>query len=347
MSQVSLTNRERTEAVIRLGYTEREAAFLSLAALHGGFFLRRQYCHFIGKEVGGTAAALVEKLVEKGHGTAAAGCRNAMVYHVSARPFYAVLGQEDNRNRRPRPPVVVKNRLMGLDFVLDHLGHRYLATEQEKVEYFTRERGLSGDDLPVKLFQSPTAKVSTARYFVDKFPLFVSGDVAPIVSFCFVDDGVQTGARFESFLKEYARLFGRLNRFEVVYVCTPNTPFQSCESTFRQSLQSGGSTPSVALGSAELDRLIAHFEERQMYDAGDLESFDRGKLIRLRDDRQMYSGKFSDELYSRWQSSGRAAVERMLEAIQHPSRMGEARISTCILRHNYDVFGTTYTVASN
>ena len=49
-----MTNAERIQALQRLGYTEREAAFLCLAALHGGYFLRRQYAQFLGREDGGT-----------------------------------------------------------------------------------------------------------------------------------------------------------------------------------------------------------------------------------------------------------------------------------------------------
>ncbi len=39
-----MSSAERIAALKGLGYTEREAAFLCLAALHGGYFLRRQYC---------------------------------------------------------------------------------------------------------------------------------------------------------------------------------------------------------------------------------------------------------------------------------------------------------------
>jgi hypothetical protein len=347
MSQIALTNRERTDAIMRFGYTDREASFLCLVALHSGYFLRRQYCQFIGKEVGGTAAALIEKIAAKNHATAVAGCQNAYVYHVSARPFYAMLGQEDNRNRRKRPPVVIKNRLMGLDFVLDHPSHHYLATEQEKVAYFTQTLGISCDDLPARLFRSPTARTSTARYFMDKYPLFVSGGAASVVSFCFVDEGLQTGARFESFLKEHTRLFARLNRFEVIYVYGPATPFQAAESIFRKVLQSPALAQTGPVGPADVDRLITHFEERQMYDSGALEHFDRARLIRLRDDRQTYASRFFSELYSRWQTSGRAAVQRSLAAVRLASRVLEARFSTYVLRHNYDVFGTTSKVSSN
>ena len=42
------TGDERIARLEELGYTEREAAFLVLAALHSGYFLRRQYQEFLG-----------------------------------------------------------------------------------------------------------------------------------------------------------------------------------------------------------------------------------------------------------------------------------------------------------
>src|SRR5689334_1466191 len=129
MAQVRLTNEERIQALERLGYSEREAAFLCIAALHGGYFLRRQYAQFLGKSVGGTAAALIEKVLTKGHARGTTFAAGTHIYHLCARPFYAAIGQEDNRNRRLREPATIKNKLMGLDFVLTRPEHLYLATE--------------------------------------------------------------------------------------------------------------------------------------------------------------------------------------------------------------------------
>src|ERR1700730_15708152 len=129
MSSVSMNNPERITALRSLGYTEREAAFLCLAALHGGFFLRRQYCEFIGKEIGGTAAALVEKLIAQQHAVAITALNHTKIYHLGCRPFYAAIGEIDNRNRRKHSTRAIKNRLIGLDFVLAHQDYRYLATE--------------------------------------------------------------------------------------------------------------------------------------------------------------------------------------------------------------------------
>src|SRR6266849_7919558 len=100
MSSRSMSSSERIAALKGLGYSEREAAFLCVAALHGGYFLRRQYCGFIGKEIGGTANALVEKLLIQKHAVAISALNHTKIYHLGSRHFYTLLGETDNRYRR-------------------------------------------------------------------------------------------------------------------------------------------------------------------------------------------------------------------------------------------------------
>ena len=60
MSADAMQNEARIESLRCLSYSEREAAFLCLAALHGGYFLRRQYVEFLGKSRR-TVAALIDR----------------------------------------------------------------------------------------------------------------------------------------------------------------------------------------------------------------------------------------------------------------------------------------------
>jgi hypothetical protein len=343
MSQINRTNQERIQVLMTLGYTEREATFLCLAGLHSGFFLRRQFCQFIGSNAGGADATLVEKLLKKGHGTSVAGCSKAMIYHISARPFYAALGQEDNRNRRMRPPVSIKNRLMGLDYLLDHPRHQYFATEQEKISYFTCTLGFDLADLPVKPFRSPNAEDSTSRFFVDKYPIFVREQTDPsrVVCFCFIDEGVATSSRFETYLHQYRRLFSRLPRFEVVYAAASPALFWEAERVFRGFVSGQPKGHSATLGSPDLVRLVNHFQDRQLYDARKLDSFDRLKLIRLRDEREEFSGAFFESLYRTWEAGGQEAVQASLALKTSAAEPLHGSLSTCLLRHTYDLFGTS------
>ena len=337
MSQIALSYDNRIAALESIGYTRREAEFLCLAALHGGYFLRRQYCQFLDRAVGGTAAALIGKLSANGHATAKAGCRNTMVYHLGSRPFYSALGQEDNRNRRERPPVAIRNKLMALDYVLDHPERRFLATEDEKVDYFSGVLRVAISELPTKEFRSPSATLSTPHYFVDKYPLAPAGQRSPVV-FTFIDEGIATASRFESHLKRYARLFAALSSFELVYVATSEGPFrvaQRCFEAFFGTSNGNGKT-------IDPDRLIAHFQDRLDYGQRRFEGFDRDRLLAFRDARREHAGLAYDRLFELWKAGGEAAIRESLPAKDAPVSASRAVFSTCILRHNYDVFGANW-----
>src|ERR1700682_2336048 len=114
MSQIPLIHEERQRALRHFGYTDREVGFLCMAALHGGYFLKRQYDQFVGRPDADTATQLIEKTLAKGHAQAYTYRHKVNIYHLCARPFYEALGQADNRNRRLRQPFTIINKLMAL-----------------------------------------------------------------------------------------------------------------------------------------------------------------------------------------------------------------------------------------
>ncbi|MDQ6706561.1 MAG: hypothetical protein M3Z85_11365, partial [Acidobacteriota bacterium] len=115
-----MTTAERIAALHGFGYDRDEARFLSISALHSGYFLRRQFLFFVGGTKGWKDVVLLNKLKANIHCRVTAYRHNRMVYHLSAKPLYDALGEKDNRNRRERQPSTIKNKLMGLDFVLAH-----------------------------------------------------------------------------------------------------------------------------------------------------------------------------------------------------------------------------------
>jgi len=235
MTQITLTQDERIHALRGFGYSEREAAFLCLAALHSGYFQRRQYGQFLGKGHSGTANALIQKAVALDHVKVSTYATSACVYHLCTRPFYEAIGQADNRNRRERQPLSIKNRLMSLDFVLDHPDRRFLATEHEKLDYLAGLK-IERSIVPAKHYASRESDQSTTRYFIEKYPMFVAnrapdGTQAEL-GFCFVDEGARTTSRFETFLHHYQPLFTTLAQFRIVYVAAGPLLFAPAERAF-------------------------------------------------------------------------------------------------------------------
>jgi hypothetical protein len=339
-----MTDSERIAALEKLGYTSREAAFLCVAALHGGYFLRRQYCGFIGKETGGTVNALVEKLLMQKHAVAISALNNTKIYHLGSRPFYTLLGETDNRNRRDHSTPAMKKRLMGLDFVLAHRNYRYLATEREKLDYFSGTLGIVVSVLPYKRYISLKTPSTTTRYFVDKFPIFLT-ETTPSEPrlrpcFCFVDEGSVTLSGFETYLQQYADLWRALKEFRVIYVADSKRLYRPAErrfGAFCQQIKNSKSDPDANHAM----RILEHFEARNQYENGDFASFSREKLVRLRNETVEFSKPKHQELFSRWKIAGaRAVVDTIAPASQLPVAL-KASFSTYFVDHQYCCFGTT------
>jgi hypothetical protein len=139
------------ENLRRLGYTQDEARFLYLVALHSGHFSARQYLTFTGAKSGEKNMAFTQKVLKgKGHATARLLLRNGRIYHLFSRLVYQAIGREHLRNRREHSVEHMCRKLATLDFVLGHLDYRYLETEDEKVAYFCKELGIARFVLPVK-----------------------------------------------------------------------------------------------------------------------------------------------------------------------------------------------------
>jgi hypothetical protein len=220
-------------ALERFGYSDRQANFMAAVMLHSGYFMRRQ----VTKHRGKGAERLIDKVLRNEHATEeryiSGRGTGTSVYHITFKPLYAALGQEDNRNRRNRETLRVRAKLMGLDYVLLHPSFRYLPTEQQKVEYFTHNRGMSLDVLPSRLYVSDLSGEmrETTRYFVDKFPIQVDQETNRI-RFCFLDAGIFSDIVFQTWLDQYAPLASALGNAEVVYVSNTSVHMAKAERRF-------------------------------------------------------------------------------------------------------------------
>lgn len=334
-----------TEPVLgRFGYSASESAFLALAALHGGYFLRRQVAQFFGGRDGGRVTHLVQKTLALEHARASTWRQNVQLYHLLSRPLYAALGEPDNRNRRRHEWSQIKNRVMRLDFVLSHKERRFLATEREKVEHFVN-LGIPLERLPSKPFQSASCKPAIQRYFVDKYPVFVqeTGEgAAAQFGFTFVDEGLAGLSKFETHLASHRRLFEALKSFALVYVAATDTHFNRARSAFDRVLN-GDRHASLIADEASVDQLRNYFQLRQRYDDRAFGSMDRTDLIRLRDARARFSDPKQEALFTAWRTSGDAvftanrAGERTGDNTSARSTNGT--FLTYHLRHDYAFFG--------
>ena len=299
----------------------------------------------MGSQDGGTVTQLIEKTLALRHAEAATYKANTHIYHLAARSFYAALGQEDNRNRRRKELVTIKAKLMALDFALAHPGQEYLTTEQEKIEFFQRTFGIERQDLPTKRYAS-RAQI-TDRYFVEKFPIFYSPfpqpACPPVVSFCFVDPGMAGVSGLETFLNKSARLFAKLPEFAVIYVAANDALFSKARTAFESFSLGRKAASNGAVSDDRTRTMLQYFEARSLYESRQYASFDRAKLIQLRDLQQEFSGPQIEALYGRWTAVGSDVLIQELTPALPLAAVNSGAFSTYLLEHSYDLFGSLTT----
>src|SRR5262245_19036419 len=155
-------------------YSETGAGFLRLVALHSGVFFARQFNQFAHCKGGKRVDSFVKKLTANRHCQTYRLAKNALVYHLTSKVVYRIIGHENLRHRRSHQIDYVKTKLLGLDYVLQNPNLEYFPTEEEKVRLFTKVLGVPLSALPAKAYKTPNSKTETLRYFVDKYPLFLS-----------------------------------------------------------------------------------------------------------------------------------------------------------------------------
>jgi hypothetical protein len=278
-----------------LGYTEDEARFLYVVATHSGYFSMRQFLQFTGTKSGDKSMTFSRKLLGKGHATARSFLRNGLVYHLFSRIVYRAIGRENLRNRRAHSLEHIRTRLVALDFVLAHLQYEYLETENHKLNYFCQQLSLPKELLPRKRYSGAIHNRTTERYFVDKFPMFLSSGYlsSPVVTFTFVDPGLGILDSFKTHLLAYASLFEALSELRLVYVSPRPTQFEIARKIF---LATAGRLPKKDPGN----EILRYFRLQKLWDErkyGKLTTDDM-EFLHLSDKR--YACHRCQRLYPSW-----------------------------------------------
>jgi hypothetical protein len=307
---------DRIQALQTLGYTEREAQFLCLAALHSGSFVMRQYLDFRGAKRGKVSDDFAARAVAERHLTMYRTRNKTLVYQIT-KPVFVALGDPDNRNRRIKQTLLTRLRLMALDFVLLYPEHRYLATEVEKVAYFSEELRLPAGTYPARVYHSRQASAgTTTRYFIEKYPIFRSGAGA---GFAYLDENSLTS--FGSFLDRYQPLLSALPESQVVYVSTSARILEAARACFQQRWK----CPARTIDYVELE---AEFRERRNLEEKPLADLNQRELTNL---RMLRKSRFA-HLYEAWQAQGVGSLRARFEP---ENGHGTPKFMACILPAEY------------
>jgi hypothetical protein len=300
-----------------LGYTESEARFLYIVAVFSGYFTLGQFRTFTGSRCGKRPTSFAQKIIGQGHARVCAQSRRGSLFHLFSRTVYSQMEKDNLRNRKRHSFDFMRTRLLLLDFILSNQDLTYFETEQDKVNFFCNELGLPKEFLPAKVYEGASPDQKTIRYFVEKFPLFVAPPfpgTPPVVTFSYVDSGLERSSNFASHLSAYQPLFRHLNSFRFLYIAAKEAYFRGAEDCFW----------SIAKRPLETDvsnELLRYFQIRKKWDNHEYIIPVTEDLEFLRDARQRFQEEMIERLYRSWRSGELGNCElRAKIAQQKPER---------------------------
>jgi len=268
------------------GYTEVEARFLYLVALHSGYFTVRQFLDFAHAKSGKRNARLVEKLFRLGHATAQRYTRRSLIYHLSSRRIYEAIGKAHLRNRRDHELDYIKAKLLGLDFILANPEDRYFETPEEKRRYLIERFKLSESVF------SPSNENGKAITFSEGFPLcvaFPAPDYMPVVTFTYVDIEHRDLDRYIRHLRIYRPLFRQLPGFQFIYISTAAGLQQEAQELFSFLLEGKG-----------LSDLARYFDIEAKWNSKKYSLVTENDLIFRNQVAKRFQGEIFDTLFLLW-----------------------------------------------
>ncbi len=317
-----MTSTVAQEAAVRaLGYTSREAAFLTHVARHSGYFVRRQFLEWIGRQQGQTVVDFTERLVSRRHATMHTFCRTTHVYHLSAKPLFEGLDAGPSLRRR-RPAVSIKARLMALDVIALRPEVTFLATEAERLAWCDVV-GLRRECVPRRTIRA-AVHLEGPRYFPDGALIGGQQDVSgPVLVCAYIDDGPPSTLGFQSYLRRYARLLTAPPKARLIHGSLSARSANAAVGAVRQAFDLDA-LQDVNGTSTDVGTVRDYFHLRRAYEAQDWTALDTAKLDRFRVFRLRFK-MVLDALYARWAREGDAAL----------SSTAAPRLDTIVLPHSY------------
>ena len=200
-----------------LGFTRKQAEWVTLVCLHSGIFIQGQVEAFLGSSKPSAwrfAQRLLQKRVSRRPVIADQIADGRLICRISNQAVYRALGIPHRRHRRETSVEVTRRRLLSLDFVLDHRELPWLATEPEKVACF-EQLGIEPQLLPKRIYAGRAN--GCGRYFPLKLPVAVGPEEAVFV---YIDPGMGTRTELDSWGEAHRKLWRRLResgrRVEVI-----------------------------------------------------------------------------------------------------------------------------------
>jgi hypothetical protein len=303
---------EHIERVKELGYTETEARFLYVVAVHSGYFTPRQFGAFTDTGNAKRFTCFAQKLLKQGHATVRDYMGRGSIFHLYSKTVYGLIDKDNLCNGKNHSFDFMRARLMLMDFILANQELNYIENELEKVRFFSEELGVPKDSLPAKLYQSGRNCQPALHYFTDKFPIFLAppfSGAPPVVTLTYIDSGFETRSNFVAHLAAYQGLFRQLEGFRFLYIAAKDAYFRKAEERFRSQLQ-------TSFGSDAASDLLRYFEVRTKWERHEYVVPITEDLEFLNEARRRFQAARFEHLYQAWGAGRIQEVELRLEFSQ-------------------------------
>ena len=306
-------------ALMKLGYTQRECQFLYVVATFSGNFLRRQFNQFTQTARGKADDDFLKKAIASGHVREIPFRQNNYCrYHLCARPVYAAIDKENSSHRKEARPAKAIQKLAILDFVLDNFNEDYLEEEADKVQFFTDQKNISRDLLPVRSYDAQHGPRQTLRYFVDKSPVFLDGNdngSGPMPVFTYFENEYESPTSFPAHLDWYKPLLKALDgHYRFIYVASLVKNFDRAEMQFR----------AVLTGKDQVynPRLLQYFRLRKLWEAKALDKLSAKDFAILNQAENRFAGPDYEQRYQSWLRAEPSASNQISEPTNIPRDCG-------------------------
>jgi hypothetical protein len=152
----------------------------------------------------------------------------------------------------------------------------------------------------LRIYRSRNGRTQTTRYFVDKFPPFLSGASiapAPVVTFCYVDGNLGKPAGFDTHLLEYRELSRGWSPLRWCMCRQTKGRWRRLNASSAPLRAAGSKICEAAVRSRSGSLTKGTFGARVLLERRETACFDKQQLDRLRDELREFRGPEHEELY--------------------------------------------------
>jgi hypothetical protein len=313
-------------ALQAFGYTDAEARFLYLVATHSGYFLARHFLAFAGARWGKRTDVFWHKLESNGHARRGSLSGRRAVYHVFGHTIYRALDREHLGNHRRHERQYIETRLAILDFVLANQELCYLETEADKLAFFCRDCKIEPRFLPSKTYLGSHTVQPTVRYFLDRYPMFLSGPASPppVVTLSFIQGSEASLLALVHHLQVHRPLFRELSEFHFLYLARTEVHFTKARELFHALV-------TVPLQANPADDLLRYFTIRKAWDLHQYGAVSEADLVYRNIAKDRFHGERFEHYYHAWKSN-RISDAHIRDAFQGHSRPHATHFEARILK---------------